>query len=150
MAAASVLFVVLFVLWEEWRAAREEPKGPYGRVTRALLLWLAGALALSSLIVAYFAYRGVLYEFYYWSFGHGLVYVGGGSLSWKISTFVQGLGRVLAGDFVVVGVGLGVAAMNVSRHRKPRALCALVRWRQHTSHKVRASHAALRQLSDDC
>jgi hypothetical protein len=99
-------------------AGSERPR----RAAVALALgWVAGALAVSFAICAFFSVRSSFAEFYYWSFQHSIEYVRSAALGSGGSILGTSLARLFGGDVLIVTAACA-SVIHAVRKRRPEAL----------------------------
>jgi hypothetical protein len=75
-AAFSIAFVMLCLAARQLSPAKGEGAWRLRDAAAPMLFWLAGAACVSLAIMAYFYFKGIFGEFFYWSFTHSLYYAG--------------------------------------------------------------------------
>jgi hypothetical protein len=98
-AVLSVLFALILIGYRLWRSQDSSKRLPM--IAKATLVWLAGGVAISVLIVSYFALHGVLNEFLYWSFQHSFLYSSEQSITNKMTMAWYGLTRVITNSPII-------------------------------------------------
>ncbi len=104
---SSIAFVLLYAVL----AATPDLR----RAARNTGLWMAGAFVVSGGFVWYFWAHGALHDFIYWCFTYGLSYAKQVSLSDVAGDFRDGLWDVFRSNFIIFGVGIGIAAWTLAR-----------------------------------
>lgn len=106
VAVFSIAFA--FIYLASYRFSIVRGKGASENKIKIKLLagWGIGAIGISTLIVAYFFFEGVLKEFYYWSFTYNFYYSALFSCAVKAPMFTSWLKQFLREDFIVGAVGV--------------------------------------------
>lgn len=109
-AFTSVLFVFLFICVAAFRRGRQPAHLRIAAPFRALTSWIVGATLFSGLVMFYYYFHGVLGEFIYWSFLHSVSYASRSTFGDSLDFVVPQLVEILRGDFLILGVGVVIAA----------------------------------------
>jgi 4-amino-4-deoxy-L-arabinose transferase-like glycosyltransferase len=104
-AVFSVLFAVIIIVYRIWQRQALETR--IQNIIKAVLIWLAGGISASLLIVAYFSMHGILDEFIYWSFQHSLLYSVVLPFPDKVTMALHGLLRIVTNSPLVFILALG-------------------------------------------
>jgi 4-amino-4-deoxy-L-arabinose transferase-like glycosyltransferase len=113
-AVTSIAFVVVYLVATAWRSDGGETVR-WREPVRRLSWWAGGGVVLSAAIAGAFAAAGTFRELVYWSFTHNASYTGQATRIANMLDWVVAIADIMHGDFVVVGLGVAVAAWNVGR-----------------------------------
>jgi MFS family permease len=117
-AFTSVLFIFLFSGFGIFLHGNDTRVIRWTVAARRLVLWLAGAVLLSSVPVLYFASRGAFHEFFYWSFIHNLSYSARQTVAEPGNSVVSRLTEIFLSDFLLLSTAL-IAAFSRSVRKRP-------------------------------
>jgi Dolichyl-phosphate-mannose-protein mannosyltransferase len=98
-AVFSVFIAIIIIVYRIWQI--QTLKARFQNTIKAVLIWLAGGVTTSLLIVTYFTMNGILEDFLYWSFQHSLLYSSGLSILDRITMAWYGLLRVITNSPLV-------------------------------------------------
>tara|TARA_Y100000294_G_scaffold177175_1_gene201730 strand:- start:519 stop:2153 length:1635 start_codon:yes stop_codon:yes gene_type:complete len=91
-AVTSVAFVLILIVYRI--LTFQPPAQRTINCVKAISMWLIGGIVISLLIIAYFASQGIVYEFFYWSFQHNLLYTTGATLWDKLALALSRLWHI--------------------------------------------------------
>jgi 4-amino-4-deoxy-L-arabinose transferase-like glycosyltransferase len=103
-AVFSVFFAIVIIVYRLWTSNTQENR-IFG-IAKGVLIWLAGGMSVSLLIVGYFAMHGILSELFYWSFQHSILYSETLPISDRITMAWYGFLRLVENSPILFGLAL--------------------------------------------
>ena len=106
VAVFSVAFALIYLAAQQLPMVRRRMSAERGVNGKLIIWWFVSAIGTSLLIIGYFFFKGVVNEFFYWSFTHNAYYATRITIGQKVSMFFGWLKNFMREDFIIIGIGL--------------------------------------------